>query len=171
MGKFGVIAKALQYPRPGQFEALQREWRGLPSGDFKKELGRFLERIEPLSLGEWEELHTRTWDLNPQAIPYVGFHRWGESYQRGNFMSRLNREMAALNVERKGELPDHLAPVLRYLEVTNSPLPEVMENLLLSLKAMSESLKKAERDNPYRWLLNATEAACREYPQAVSDRS
>jgi nitrate reductase delta subunit len=86
-------------------------------------------------------------------------------------MSRLNREMAALNVERKGELPDHLAPVLRYLEVTNSPLPEVMENLLLSLKAMSESLKKAERDNPYRWLLNATEAACREYPQAVSDRS
>jgi len=168
MGKFGVIAKALQYPGPGQFERLQQAWRELPSGEVKQEFGRFLERIEALSLGEWEELHTRTWDLNPQAIPYVGFHRWGESYQRGNFMSRLNREMAAADVEPKGELPDHLAPVLRYLEASDSPLPEVLENLLLALKAMSESLKKAERDNPYRWLLNAIQAACREYPQKVS---
>jgi nitrate reductase delta subunit len=168
MGKFGIIAKALQYPAPGQFEILQQEWRSMPSGDFPKEFGRFLARIEPLSLGEWEELHTRTWDLNPQAIPYVGFHRWGESYQRGNFMSRLNREMAVLNVERKGELPDHLAPVLRYLEATDSPMPEVVENLLLALKAMSESLKKVEGDNPYRWLLMATQVACQEYQQSLA---
>lgn len=168
MGEFGVIAKGLQYPSPGQFERLQQAWRELPSGEVKQEFGRFLERIEALSLGEWEELHTRTWDLNPQAIPYIGFHRWGESYQRGNFMSRLNREMAAANVERHGELPDHLAPVLRYLEASDSPLPEVLENLLLALKAMGESLKKAERDNPYRWLLNATQVACQEYSQKVS---
>jgi len=155
MGAMGLLAEALRYPAPGRIEMLQAGMMELAAGPVKKHFGRFLEHVQDLSLGEWEELHTRTLDLNPPAAPYVGFQAWGESYKRGNFMALLNRALQALGVESEGELPDHLVPILRYLEATAEPIPELVEVLKPALEKMTRELRKAEATNPYIHLLEA----------------
>ena len=57
--------------------------------------------IDRLPLGAWEELHTRTLDLNPPAAPYVGYQTWGESYQRGAFLAKMNRALAETGMDTR----------------------------------------------------------------------
>lgn len=130
----------------------------LPDGKVRSRLERFVAAVTPLPLGEWEELHTRTLDLSPYFVPYVGHVVWGESYKRGAFMAALNRDMAAVGVDLEGELPDHLAPVLRYLEATASPDEELVDVLPQAVTAMIKDLKKSDAENPYLHVLNAARA-------------
>lgn len=155
MSVFGVLAEAFRYPEPGRLEALRAAAAGLPPGPLKEAYAAFLKQVQPLSLGEWEELYTRTLDLNPLAVPYVGFQAWGESYLRGGFMSRLNAELARCGVDAAGELPDHLVPVLRYLEAAPAPLPELVQVLPAALQGMRKTLQAADPRNPYLSLLEA----------------
>ncbi len=159
MNTWALLAEAFRYPRPGLREILERETAALPGGAVRASLERFLQALAPLSLAAWEELYTRTFDLNPLAAPYLGFHRWGESYARGDFMAKLNARYRALNLDTDGELPDHVVPVFRYLAVAESPLPELLEVLPIGLKAMHKALADAEADNPYLPLLEAARHA------------
>ncbi len=157
---YAILANAFSYPAPGRMETLQSGAATFPKGAGKNTYSAFLKGVEPLSLGAWEELHTRTLDLNPPAAPYVGYQMWGDSYQRGAFMATLNRTFALAGVDTDGELPDHLAPILRYLAVTSEPLPELVEVLGPALERMLAALRKAEPKNPYVDLLLAVQAAC-----------
>jgi nitrate reductase delta subunit len=158
---FEVLAIAFCYPEEGQLEILKAGQVLLPEGAAKNALIAFLNKVQSLSLGDWEELHTRTLDLNPLAAPYVGFQTWGESYQRGTFLSNLNRELLALNVDPGGELPDHLIPVLRYLGVCPDPLPELIEVLDPALQRMKAVLHNAEPGNPYVDLIESVHELCK----------
>ncbi len=166
MAVFSVYAQALQYPYPGQVEALQAQVKGFSSEPGMKVFASFIQKIGALSLSEQEELFTRTLDLSPLTAPYVGYQIWGESYKRGEFMSLISQEMRANQIDLEGELPDHLLPVLRYLAVVPAPLPELVEVLSASLTAMQKSLKKNEADNPYLLLLKAIGQACKSLPVA-----
>ena len=57
-----------------------------------------------------------------------------------------------------GELPDHLIPILRYLDLTSQPLPELVDVLEPAVQRMLSGLRQAEASNPYTHLL---EAYCR----------
>ena len=118
----------------------------------------FVERIERLSLGEWEELHTRTLDLNPPAAPYVGYQIWGDSYQRGAFMARMNRALAEAGVDAGRRAARSPGAVLRYLAAALTPLPELVEVLGPALDRMLAALREAEPDNPY---VEPAASACR----------
>ena len=155
-----LLAEAFCYPAPGRLAALQGGMKALPENIRKESMQAFLDKIGRLSLGEWEELHTRTLDLNPPAAPYVGFQIWGEAYQRGVFLSLLNREMAENNINLEGELPDHLIPVLRYLGQVSEPMPELIDILVPAIQRMLASLRKADPSNPYLELLEAAQSAC-----------
>ncbi|HEX7973466.1 MAG TPA: hypothetical protein VF498_03585 [Anaerolineales bacterium] len=155
MKSFGVVAEAFRYPAPGRLDALAASLAEMPPGPARESCAAFLGQVRPLSLGEWEELYTRTLDLNPLAVPYVGFQAWGESYLRGGFMSRLNAELVRCGVDPAGELPDHLVPVLRYLEAAPDPLPELLQILPPAVQGMLKTLKAADPGNPYLHLLEA----------------
>jgi nitrate reductase molybdenum cofactor assembly chaperone NarJ/NarW len=161
MDTFDLLAEAFRYPFPGLAVTLDARLLRLPSGLVKTLVRSFFTPVQKLSLGEWEELYTRTFDLNPLAAPYVGFQIYGESYQRGEYMSRLSREMGQHAIDLGGELPDHLLPVLRYLGATPDPLPELVETLPPAIQRMQAVLRKAEPGNPYVHLLNAVEQACK----------
>jgi nitrate reductase delta subunit len=167
MGTYALLAEALRYPAPGRIEMLQAGLMEMPGGGAKKALSAFVERIQGLSLGEWEELHTRTLDLNPPAAPYLGFQMWGESYKRGNFMAHLNYQIKETGIHTDGELPDHLIPVLRYLEAASNrnapPSTELLEVLAPAVEKMRKVLRKSEPDNPYVYLFEAILQS----PQAV----
>lgn len=157
---FDYLAEMLLYPAPGRLQALVDGLRDVPSGQVRKNLERFLEAVGSLTIGEWEELHTRTLDLNPLAAPYLGYQMWGDSYQRGAFMAKMNRALWEAQVDPGDELPDHLIPVLRYLAAAPAPLADLLEILEPALARMTDNLRKAEPHNPYTLLLEAISAAC-----------
>jgi nitrate reductase delta subunit len=151
---YSILAESFRYPAPGRLEELERGLESF-SGDARKGFAAFLKGIQKLSLSEWEELYTPTWDLNPVAAPYVGYQTWGENYQRGNFMANLNRELLAAGIDCDGELPDHLIPVLRYLAAAPAPLPELLEIWPAAIERIAAALKKADSGNPYVRLLES----------------
>lgn len=161
MGVFATVADALRYPAPGRLEALRLSTAELDAGEVRAQLGTFVERIGVLSLGEWEELHTRTLDLSPHFAPYVGHAVWGDSYKRGEFMAVLNRALASEGVDADGELPDHLIPVFRYLDAVADPIPEVLEQLKPALERMRAELTEADSNSPYLTVLDAASASLR----------
>ncbi len=160
-----LYAESLRYPAPGRMAELEAGMKALPAGSPSGGLADFLEEVRRLSLGSWEELHTRTLDLNPPAAPYIGFQTWGESYQRGVFLSQMSRELIDNGINADGELPDHLVPVLRYLARVDPPLPGLVEAIGPALKRMIAALRKVDPANPYLHLMEGIQGICKEIVQ------
>lgn len=164
-----VVALGYRYPTPTAATELASELADLPH-DVRRHMQHFVDAVSELTLGEWEELHTATLDLNAPFVPYVGHVIWGDAYRRGEFMSDLVRAMAEVDLELHGELPDHVDPVLRYLAVTDAPLPDLMEVLPGALATMHHTLETAAPDNPYCHLLAATVACAGDRPVTIGGR-
>lgn len=162
MGDATAVAAAFRYPRPGSLEILSNEVAGIEHGATHRAMENFVVHIRGKSLAEWEELHTDTLDLSPKFIPYVGHAVWGENYRRGAFMADLSRAMSDAGIDRMGELPDHLDPILRYVDEVADPLPDVVEVLPVALMRMSKELRKADKHNPYRHVIDAAQTVAEE---------
>ncbi|HEY4694148.1 MAG TPA: hypothetical protein VIH16_11975 [Bellilinea sp.] len=160
MGSYAILADALCYPAPARIDSLKVKASQLPEGPVRTAFSQFVAAIAELSLAGWEELHTRTLDLDPPAAPYIGYQTWGDSYQRGTFMSMMNRAIAAHQIDSEGELPDHLIPVLRLLDLLGEPFPELEEVLPPAVARIHAALVKADPENPYVYLIAAILEAC-----------
>jgi len=150
-----LLAEAFRYPQPGFIKQLETGLAEADRGAAREALAKFVGKVGRLSLSEWEELYTRTLDLSPEVAPYIAFQIWGESYQRGEFMSKMNHALFEQEVETDGELPDHLIPVLRYLSVTTSSFPELLEIFEPAVKRMAAVLQEKDSKNPYNHLFTA----------------
>lgn len=150
-----LLAEAFRYPQPGLIEQLEAGLTDADRSPAREALAKFVRKVSKLSLSEWEELYTRTLDLSPEVAPYIAFQVWGESYQRGEFMSKMNRALFEQGIETEGELPDHLIPVLRYLSITDNPLPELVEHFEPAVKRMAAVLRKKDSKNLYNHLFAA----------------
>ncbi len=167
MGICSIVAGGFRYPGPGSAADLRESVREMPPGSAQSDMERFVSAISQLSLGEWEELHTRTLDLSPLFVPYVGHVVWGENYRRGEFMAELKGAEREAGIDPVGELPDHIEPILRYLDSVTDPLPDLLEVLPGAVEEMVAQLKKAEADNPYRHLLAAVAHVVGDVPAAA----
>lgn len=78
-------------------------------------LSDFANAIRKLSLSDLQALYTSTFDLQPQCSLDVGWHLFGEDYERGKFLARMRRELQAHNIPESSELPDHLSHTLLLL--------------------------------------------------------
>lgn len=150
-----VIALGFDYPSPGSLDVLADAVETSTHGVVKRHLGRLIAELETLELGKWEELHTATLDLSPLFVPYIGHVAWGENYRRGEFMADMNAAMKHLGIDLHGELPDHIAPVLRYLSIAAEPRDDLIQELPNAVETMAKTLAKASPVNPYRHLLAA----------------
>jgi len=150
-----LLADAFQYPQPGLLEQLETGLAEVDRSPGRDALAKFIYKVSKLSLSEWEELYTRTLDLSPVVAPYIAFQIWGESYQRGEFMSKMNHALFEQGIGTEGELPDHLIPVLHYLSVTDNPFPELVEHFEPAVKRMLAVLREKDSKNPYNHLFAA----------------
>ena len=154
------LGEALDYPdgrlRP-RLDALSPLTRA--HGPSAAAVDGFLAELAGYELAALSEIYTRTFDVAPICVPYLSIHLFGEeSFRRASLMSGLSESLAEAGVALDGELPDHLAVVLRAAPA----LPdEVFEDLLeFVLRAGVHAMVAAlsETPNPYRWLLQAVQA-------------
>ena len=64
---------------------------------------------------ELQELYAATFDLDPHCSLEVGWHLFGENYERGEFLVKMRVELRRLGVGESTELPDHLTHALAAL--------------------------------------------------------
>jgi len=115
----------------------------------------FKQSIEHLSLQEMEELYTRTFDINPVASLEIGWHLFGETYDRGAFLVKMREMLRQHNIEESSELPDHLTHcLLVFGRMSKNESAEFARQYLLpSLDKIIDGFQGKE--NPYEHLLLA----------------
>lgn len=109
--------------------------------DALQELSEWLESAAP---GEPQERYTDLFDLKPVCTLNISFHLWGDTYQRGAFLSEISRELREVKIDPGDELPDYLPTILRLLERINDveDLELIVEKVLLpALQKMTHALE------------------------------
>ncbi len=114
---YNLLADVLEYPTSSIGEQAMACRAALETTQRQayKHLGRFVEFCGKTTPGRIEEFYTDTFDIEAVCSPYVGFHLFGEDRVRGTFMVRLKEHYAREGYQPKGELPDHISVMLRFL--------------------------------------------------------
>jgi len=100
-----------------------------------------------------QERYVQTFEFNPACTLEIGWHLFGENYERGEFLVRMRGELRRYGIAETTELPDHLAHLLLLAgRMDYQDAAELAgEFLLPALAKIQEALK----DNPYEALIAA----------------
>lgn len=116
---------------------------------------------------EQEELFTRTFDWAPERALELGWHLYGEQYERGAFLVKTRDLLRAHGVEEGRDLPDHVGTLLRLVgrmppESAGRFVQQFMRPALVKLRAGFGA-----DPHPYLALLAAIEGALPDEPVPV----
>jgi len=115
--EFELLAALLRYPAEDYASEAVRCCNVLANDapEIGLQLQDFVEQTHSLSLEDLQVLYTATFDLDPVCSLEVGWHLFGENYERGEFLVRMRGELRRLGVKESTELPDHLSHALEAL--------------------------------------------------------
>lgn len=164
------LAVLLDYPREG-FESTLMEsllliakattMQATESHELRltrQSLEQFAAEIATKSLEERQELYSHTFDINPVSCLNVGWHLYGEAYDRGAFLVKMRQLLREYEIKESTELPDHLIHVLPLLGTM--PVEDAnkffQSFVLPGMNKMMEGV--AGKSNPYEFLLQAVQA-------------
>ncbi len=161
------LADALSYPG-GDFAANVGACRAalaLHAPRAAQEVAAFQQATGAMTIGALQELYTSTFDLDAHTTLDVGWHVFGESYDRGSFLATLRADLRAAGVAETSDLPDHLTQLLRLI-ARSAPVPagEFASLVSPALDQVAPLLEAAR--NPYVHLLRAVSAALAMAPSA-----
>ncbi len=158
--RFDALSRLFTYPDAGyaeKVEGCRQAWAAYP--EVSARLAEFAGRIHGVSSEALEEAYTATFDLNPACALEVGWHLFGEAYERGEFLVKVRQSLARHAVVETTELPDHLSHVLAL--VGRMPAEEASAFtaacLLPALQKMTASL--SGKESPFEPLLHAVASA------------
>jgi len=66
-------------------------------------------------INTWEEIYTRTFDVQAISTLDLGYVLFGDDYKRGELLVNLSNEYKKINIDCGSELPDHLPNILRLI--------------------------------------------------------
>ena len=153
---YDLLAQLLSYPSAGYPLAVRAAQR-LLAQEFPGHAGQldhFAAYVQDASLEELEEAFTRTFDLNPVCCLEVGWHLYGEDYNRGSFMVQMRQQIRAHGLSESIELPDHLAnllPMLGRMQPEEAG-PLCAASILPALVKMQEGLES--KSSPFKEVLD-----------------
>lgn len=157
---FDALADVFVYPEPGFRaklehcrERLPREVPGAASM-----LDSFDEATRDKWLSELEELYINTFDLNPACTLDLGWHLFGEDYNRGRYLVKLRRELRQHGVPETEELPDHITLALRLLARMEHDSAAEFASCCVG-PALVKIVDALPQDNPYHALLDTVKLA------------
>jgi nitrate reductase molybdenum cofactor assembly chaperone len=114
---YDSLAGLLVYPSDDYHQRAPRTVDALASVDPEGAalLDHFAQQIRDLSTEALQELFIQTFDMNPVRSLEVGWHLFGENYDRGTFLVKMRQQLRRFAIAESGELPDHITHVLAVL--------------------------------------------------------
>ena len=150
--KYILIGNLLSYPEPRVVTDLERLRELAP--EEAQNLSPLGEFVEAEDLRAVEELFTRSFDLNPSCCLEIGWHLFGEDYQRGEFLVNMRQALAEEELEESAELPDHVSHCLYLLTCLDPEDAEAFVRRFI-LPALDKVLDAVEPKNPFTCLIQA----------------
>ncbi len=114
---YELLARLLAYPGPDCLDVAERCRVALTDVDEAAavSIARFINRMKNSRLQDIEELYTHTFDMGPARALEIGWHLYGENYDRGTFLVWMREQLREASLEESNELPDHIMHVLPIL--------------------------------------------------------
>jgi nitrate reductase molybdenum cofactor assembly chaperone len=78
-------------------------------------LNGFADEMAKLTVSGIQEIFISTFDWNPATSLDLGWHLYGDQYERGEFLVRMRVELRRHGIAESVELPDHLTHTLALL--------------------------------------------------------
>jgi nitrate reductase delta subunit len=103
-----------------------------------------------------QELYVQTFELNPACTLEIGWHLFGENYERGEFLVRMREQLRRHGVAESIELPDHLTHLLVLIERLEHDEAEELAGQIL-VPALAK-IQKALEGNPYETVIDTIRA-------------
>ena len=169
---YHAFAALLTYPDEDYPQHVQAGLR-LATGESRQLLAQFTQAVQSLETWQLQELFTRTFDMNPLCSLELGWHLFGENYERGLLLVRMREELRRLGIQESRELPDHLTHVLELLaRMDHAPAADFTAACVLpALKKMRAALRG--KDNPFESVLVAVQlflhSQCPEIPLTTGE--
>ena len=114
---YDSLAALLVYPGGDYHQRVTRAAQALAAvdGEAALLLAHFAEKIRNFSVEALQELFIQTFDMNPNRSLEMGWHLFGENYDRGTFLVKMRQQLRRFGVAESAELPDHVSHVLAVL--------------------------------------------------------
>ncbi len=155
-----VLAAALTYPDQATPDLVARcadaaTWAPPAAAD---ELCAYAAGLVGASVAATQEQFTAAFDFDPKCSLDIGWHLYGENYDRGDFLVRLRGLLAAHGLDEGHELPDHLPHVLQLLGRLPTDAAAVLaaESVVPAVDKILEGL--GQREGPYPPLMRSVRA-------------
>jgi len=151
---YNVLVALLTYPEADYPQRIEASVQVAPE-PCREQLEAFAARMQGLRTDQLQELFTQTFDLNPMCSLELGWHLFGENYERGLLLVRVRQELRRHGLEESTELPDHLTHVLRLVERMEHETAAdfVAACVLPALEKMLQALR--DKENPFENVLLA----------------
>ncbi len=134
MKHYIAISKLFDYPDDNYLENIDRASKALlanyPSASIEL---RELKNLLPTDIYKLQELYTKSFEVQAVTSLEVGYVLYGDDYTRGRILANLSAEHRAVDNDCGGELPDHLANLLRLIPKIESQ--ELLDDLVKLLIA------------------------------------
>lgn len=162
---YDQLAALLRYPSEDCREDIERCRVVLAAQDPEaaERIGRFAQAVHGLSHEQRQELFVQTFDLNPVCVLEVGWHLYGDTYDRGTFLVTMREHLRRFELKEDSELPDHLTHVLAVLGQMEQDEANqfAAKSVLPALEKMLAGLEG--KSSPYEEVLRALRrvASCR----------
>jgi nitrate reductase molybdenum cofactor assembly chaperone NarJ/NarW len=117
----------------------------------------FADRLRYPDDAAGQELYVQTFEFNPAATLEVGWHLFGENYERGEFLVRMREQLRRYQIAEGTELPDHLPQLLRL--ASRLPHDEAAELVGLHLAPALAKIRAALAGSPHEPLIADIQSA------------
>jgi nitrate reductase delta subunit len=108
-----------------------------------------------MQLSQLQELFVRTFDLSPVCSLEMGWHLFGENYDRGLLLVKMRQQLRTHAIRETNELPDHLTSGLRLVAVMQRAEGAYFVEAVV-LPALQKMIAALEgKQNPYQHVLLA----------------
>lgn len=152
---YDLFASVLMYPDESFDARLKYGEKTFTVDDPKlgQQFTQWSECIRRLSQQEHEEVYSRTFDLSPKCTLELGWHLFGETYDRGAFLVWMRQQIRKFSLTETTDLPDHAQHIFRVLGRMEAEDAEKFSQacVLPAMETIREGMKTM--NSPYESLI------------------